>query len=89
MGVLDVVKAGVLSGEDVNRLYTFAKEQGFAIPAVNVVGNNSVNAVLEAAKTANSPVIIQFSNGGASFYAGKSCPKAEVLGAIAGAKHVP
>lgn len=88
MGVLDVVKAGVLSGEDVNKLYAFAKEQGFAIPAVNVVGNNSVNAVLEAAKTANSPVIIQFSNGGASFYAGKSCPKADVLGAIAGAKHV-
>ncbi|MFC2492109.1 MAG: class II fructose-bisphosphate aldolase [Campylobacter curvus] len=88
MGVLDVVKAGVLSGEDVNKLYAFAKEQGFAIPAVNVVGNNSANAVLEAAKTANSPVIIQFSNGGASFYAGKSCPKADVLGAIAGAKHV-
>ncbi|MBE2985097.1 class II fructose-bisphosphate aldolase [Campylobacter sp. RM9344] len=88
MGVLDVVKAGVVSGEDLNKLYTYAKEQGFAIPAVNVVGSNSVNAVLEAAKTANSPVIIQFSNGGASFYAGKSCQGGDVLGAIAGAKHV-
>ncbi|MBE3022289.1 class II fructose-bisphosphate aldolase [Campylobacter sp. RM13119] len=88
MGVLDVVKAGVVSGEDLNKLYAYAKEQGFAIPAVNVVGSNSVNAVLEAAKTANSPVIIQFSNGGASFYAGKSCQGGDVLGAIAGAKHV-
>lgn len=88
MGVLDVVKAGVLSGDDVTRLYKYAKEQGFAIPAVNVVGSDSVNAVLEAAKTANSPVIIQFSNGGAGFYAGKACGNADVLGAVAGAQHV-
>ena len=88
MGALDVVKAGVLSGDDVTRLYKYAKEQGFAIPAVNVVGSDSVNAVLEAAKTANSPVIIQFSNGGASFYAGKACGNADVLGAVAGAQHV-
>ena len=88
MGVLDVVKAGVLSGDDVTRLYKYAKEQGFAIPAVNVVGSDSVNAVLEAAKTAKSPVIIQFSNGGAGFYAGKACGNADVLGAVAGAQHV-
>ena len=88
MGVLDVVKAGVLVGDDVSKLYAHAKEQGFAIPAVNVVGSHSVNAVLEAAKTANSPVIIQFSNGGAGFYAGKACENADVLGAIAGAQHV-
>ena len=88
MGVLDVVKAGVLSGDDVTRLYKYAKEQGFAVPAVNVVGSDSVNAVLEAAKTANSPVIIQFSNGGAGFYAGKACGNADVLGAVAGAQHV-
>ncbi len=88
MGVLDVVKAGVLSGDDVTRLYKYAKEQGFALPAVNVVGSDSVNAVLEAAKTANSPVIIQFSNGGAGFYAGKACKDADVLGAVAGAQHV-
>ena len=88
MGVLDVVKAGVLSGDDITRLYKYAKEQGFALPAVNVVGSDSVNAVLEAAKTANSPVIIQFSNGGAGFYAGKACKDADVLGAVAGAQHV-
>ncbi|MBX1118489.1 class II fructose-bisphosphate aldolase, partial [Campylobacter jejuni] len=58
------------------------------IPAVNVVGTDSINAVLEAAKKVNSPVIIQFSNGGAKFYAGKNCPQGDVLGAISGAKHV-
>ena len=88
MGVLDVVKAGVLSGDEVTRLYKYAKEQGFAIPAVNVVGSNSINSVLEAAKVAKSPVIIQFSNGGAGFYAGKACDNADVLGAIAGANQV-
>ncbi|ASM39917.1 class II fructose-bisphosphate aldolase [Campylobacter sp. RM12327] len=88
MGVLDVVKPGVLFGNDVVRLYDYAKENGFAIPAVNVVGSNSINAVLETAKKVNSPVIIQFSNGGASFYAGKGCPNAGVIGGIAGAKHV-
>jgi len=69
MGVLDIVKPGVLSGDDVTKLYAYAKEQGFAIPAVNVVGSDSVNAVLEAAKVANSPVIVQFSNGGAGVFA--------------------
>ncbi|MGP1528331.1 MAG: class II fructose-bisphosphate aldolase [Campylobacter sp.] len=89
MGVLDVVKAGVLYGDDVEKLYLYAKENGFAIPAVNVVGTNSINAVLEAAKSVNSPVIIQFSNGGASFYAGKGCGgDTAVIGAISGAKHV-
>lgn len=88
MGVLDVVKAGVVTGDDVSKLYAYAKEQGFAIPAVNVVGSNSINAVMEAAKVANSPVIVQFSNGGAGFYAGKACPNADVLGAIAGATQV-
>lgn len=88
MGVLDIVKAGVVFGEDLNKLYSYAKNEGFAIPAVNVVGSNSVNAVLEAAKRVNSPVIIQFSNGGASFYAGKSCPQGDILGAICGARQV-
>ena len=88
MGVLDIVKPGVVSGEDLNKVYEYAKSQGFAIPAVNVVGTNSINAVLEAAKEVKSPVIIQFSNGGAKFIAGKSCPNADVLGAISGAKHV-
>jgi len=56
MGVLDIVKPGVLSGDDVSKVYAYAKQQGFAIPAVNVVGSNSINAVLESAKIANSPV---------------------------------
>ena len=59
MGVLDIVKPGVLSGDDVSKVYAYAKQQGFAIPAVNVVGSNSINAVLESAKIANSPVIIR------------------------------
>lgn len=88
MGVLDIVKAGVLSGDDVTKLYAHAKECGFAIPAVNVVGSDSINAVLEAASVAKSPVIVQFSNGGASFFAGKTCPKADIVGAVAGAGHV-
>lgn len=88
MGVLDIVNPGVLSGSETTKLYNFAKSEGFAIPAVNVVGNNSINAALESAKKANSPIIIQFSNGGASFMAGKTCPNGAVLGAISGAKHI-
>ncbi|HHS92096.1 MAG TPA: class II fructose-bisphosphate aldolase, partial [Campylobacterales bacterium] len=66
--VLDILTAGVLSGNQVQELFGIAKEEGFAIPAVNVVGTSSVNAVLEAAAKVNSPVIIQFSNGGGEFY---------------------
>ncbi|MBK1972887.1 class II fructose-bisphosphate aldolase [Campylobacter sp. TTU-622] len=88
MGILDIVKPGVMTGDELNKIYDYAKAEKFAIPAVNVVGTNSINAVLETAKKVNSPVIIQFSNGGAKFYAGKNCPNAEVLGAISGAKHV-
>lgn len=90
--ILDLVKPGVLAGDDVLKVYNAAKEIGFAIPAVNVTGTDTVNAVLEAAKTVNSPVIIQFSNGGSIFYAGKGCPngnhEAEIWGAISGAKHI-
>jgi len=60
-------RAGVLWGDEVTELFNYANEQNFAIPAVNVIGNNSINAVLETAREVNSPVIIQFSNGGASF----------------------
>ncbi|MCH5336201.1 MAG: class II fructose-bisphosphate aldolase [Campylobacter sp.] len=88
MGVLNLVKPGVVSGDELNKVYEYAKSEGFAIPAVNVVGTNSINAVLESAKKVNSPVIIQFSNGGAKFFAGKNCPNGDVLGAISGAKHV-
>jgi len=90
-GILDIVKPGVLFGEDVQKVYDHAKEMGFAIPAVNVVNTDSINGVLEAAAKANSPVIIQFSNGGASYYAGKGLSnegeKAAIIGAVAGAIH--
>ena len=88
--VLDVVNVGVVTGNNLQKLFQVAKDEGFALPAVNVVSTSSINAVLEAAKKVNSPVIIQFSNGGAAYYAGKGLPsdKAAVLGAISGAKHV-
>lgn len=88
--VLDVVKPGVLFGDDVAKVFKIAKDNKFALPAVNVVGTDSINGVLEAAAAVNSPVIIQFSNGGAQFTAGKGCPASNgaVLGAISGAQHV-
>jgi fructose-bisphosphate aldolase class II len=86
------IAPGVVTGEQVTELFRYANENDFALPAVNVVGTNSINAVLETAKAVNSPVIIQFSNGGAQFYAGKSVPndnqKATIAGAISGALHV-
>lgn len=90
MGVLDVVKPGVLTGSEAKKLFAYAKENKFAIPAVNVVGTDSVNAVLEAAAKVNSPIIVQFSNGGTSYYAGKGLKTedASVLGGISGAIHV-
>jgi fructose-bisphosphate aldolase class II len=90
-GILDIVKPGVLFGKDVQKVYAHAKKVGFAIPAVNVVNTDSINAVLEAAAKVNSPVIIQFSNGGSSYYAGKGLSneneKAAIIGAVAGAIH--
>lgn len=90
--ILDLVKPGVLSGDDVQLVFAAAKEQGFALPAVNVVGTDSINGVLEAAKNVNSPVIIQFSNGGGIYYAGKGLSneneKAAIAGTISGAMHV-
>lgn len=85
-------KPGLVYGNALQDLYQYAKENHFAIPAVNVTGTNSINAVLETAKAVNSPVIIQFSNGGGQFYAGKSLKlpndKAAALGAISGAHHI-
>ena len=85
-------KAGVLTGDDVQKLFQFAKDKQFALPAVNVIGTNSVNAVMETANELNAPVIIQFSNGGASFYAGKGLSntdqKAAIAGAVSGAHHI-
>lgn len=90
--ILDHVKPGVVTGDDVKKVFSLAKENHFALPAVNVVSTNSANAVLEAAKVANSPVMIQFSNGGAAFYTGKGVSndgqKAAIAGAISGAKHI-
>jgi len=92
MGILEIVKPGVLFGEDVQKVYEYAKKIGFAIPAINVVSNDSINGVLEAAAKVNSPVIIQFSNGGASYYAGKGLSneneKSAIIGAVSGAIHV-
>ena len=86
------MKPGVLFGDDVQKLFEIAKQEGFALPAVNVVNTDSINGVLEAAKLVNSPVIIQFSNGGASYFAGKGLSnddeKAAIAGAISGAMHV-
>jgi fructose-bisphosphate aldolase class II len=85
-------KPGLIFGSALEDLYQYAKENKFALPAVNVIGTNSVNAVLETAKSVNSPVIIQFSNGGGQFYAGKSLKlendKAAAIGAISGARHI-
>ncbi|MCB0600239.1 MAG: class II fructose-bisphosphate aldolase [Saprospiraceae bacterium] len=85
-------RAGVLFGNEVSEVFADAKANHYAVPAINVTGTNTVNAVMETAKEVNSPVIIQFSNGGASFYAGKGLSnadqKASILGAISGAKHI-
>lgn len=84
--------AGVITGEQVQELFAYAKANQFALPAANVVGTNSVNAVLETAVAVNSPVILQFSNGGAVFFAGKTLnnanQQAAVVGAVSGAHHV-
>ena len=83
---------GVVTGEQLTELFRHANANDFALPAVNVVGTNSVNAVLETAKAVNAPVIVQFSNGGAHFYAGKSLAndkqQAAIAGGISGALHV-
>ncbi|WP_297763296.1 class II fructose-bisphosphate aldolase [uncultured Muriicola sp.] len=86
------IKPGVATGNEVQEIFNYAKEKGFALPAVNVTGSNTINAVLETAAALNSPVIIQFSNGGSQFNAGKGLSndgqQAAIKGAIAGAKHI-
>ncbi|MDX9813587.1 MAG: class II fructose-bisphosphate aldolase [Sulfurimonadaceae bacterium] len=92
MGILSIVKSGVLFGEDVLKVYEYAKANSFALPAINVVNSDSINGVLEAAAKVNSPVILQFSNGGASYFVGKGVKndneRAAIAGAIAGARYV-
>ena len=92
MGILEKVGTGVLTGDKVQEVFAYAKANNFAIPAVNVTGTNTINAALETAREVNSPIIIQFSNGGAAFVAGKGISndgqKASINGAISGALHV-
>jgi fructose-bisphosphate aldolase class II len=92
MGVLDVVPAGVLTGDNVYKLLQYAKDQGFAIPAINVTSSSTVNAVLEAARDIKAPIILQASQGGSAYFAGKGLAngkqEASILGAIAAAHHV-
>lgn len=90
--ILDIVKPGVVTGEDVQKIFSLCKANNFALPAVNCIGTNSINATLEAAAKVRSPVIVQFSNGGAQFVAGKGLKLdgqgSNILGGIAGARHV-
>jgi fructose-bisphosphate aldolase class II len=86
------IKPGVATGNEVQAIFNHAKANGYALPAVNVIGSDTINAVMETAASLNSPVIIQFSNGGAQFNAGKGLSnenqQAAILGAVAGAKHI-
>jgi fructose-bisphosphate aldolase class II len=86
------IKPGVATGDQVQEIFKLAKQKGFALPAVNVIGSSSINGVLETAKELNAPVIIQFSNGGGVFNAGKGLDNggqsAAIAGSIAGAHHV-
>ncbi len=90
--ILSLIPHGVVTGNDVQTIFDIAKKNAFAIPAVNAIGTNSINAIMEAAKVVNSPVIIQFSNGGAQFVAGKSLSNEEqnasIAGAVAAAQHI-
>jgi fructose-bisphosphate aldolase, class II len=86
------IKPGVATGDDVQKIFQLAKAKGFALPAVNVSSSSTVNAVMEAAVRMKAPVIIQFSNGGAQYFAGKGLKneneKAAIAGSVVGAKHV-
>lgn len=86
------IKPGVITGDQVQEVFKHAKENNYALPAINVIGSNTVNAVMETAAALNSPVIIQFSNGGAAFNAGKGLSntneQAAIIGGIAGAHHI-
>ncbi|WP_438989166.1 class II fructose-bisphosphate aldolase [Polaribacter sp.] len=86
------IRPGVATGKEVQDIFNYAKQKGFALPAVNVTGSNTINSVLETARDLNAPVIIQFSNGGAQFNAGKGLSndgqQAAIAGGVAGAKHI-
>ncbi len=86
------IKPGVATGDEVQEIFRYAKEKGFALPAINVTSSSTVNGVIEAAAKVNSPIILQFSNGGGHFFAGKNLDntdqRAAIAGSISGAKHV-
>ncbi len=86
------IKPGVATGDDVQQIFQYAKEKGFALPAINVTSTSTVNGVMETAAKLKAPVIIQFSNGGSIYFAGKGLSnkeeKAAILGGISGAKHI-
>jgi fructose-bisphosphate aldolase class II len=86
------IKSGVATGDDVQQIFQYAKEKGFALPAINVTSTSTVNGVMETAAKLKAPVIIQFSNGGSIYFAGKGLSnkeeKAAILGGISGAKHI-
>ncbi|NDB34481.1 MAG: class II fructose-bisphosphate aldolase [Flavobacteriia bacterium] len=88
----ETIVPGVAAGDQVQAIFQLAKQKGFALPAVNVTSSSTVNAVIETAAKLKAPVIIQFSNGGAHYFAGKGLPnageKAAIAGGIAGARHV-
>ncbi|KAG7441602.1 uncharacterized protein BT62DRAFT_936916 [Guyanagaster necrorhizus] len=92
MGILDIVPAGVLTGDNVRKVFEYAKENKFAIPAINVTSSSTANAVLEAARDIKSPIIIQVSQGGSAYFAGKGLAndkqQASIAGATAAAVHV-
>ncbi|KAG5645280.1 Fructose-bisphosphate aldolase 1 [Asterophora parasitica] len=92
MGVLDIVPAGVLTGDETRKLFEYAKQNKFAIPAINVTSSSTANAALEAARDAKSPIIVQVSQGGAAYFAGKGLAndkqQASIAGAVAAALHV-
>lgn len=92
MNEMTPIPTGVITGDDVQRVFKHAKENGYALPAVNVTSSSTINSVLEVARDLGTPIIIQFSNGGAAFYSGKGLgnvdEKGSIAGAIAGAKHV-
>lgn len=92
LGILDIVPAGVLTGDNVRKLFEYAKENEFAIPAINVTSSSTVNAVLEAARDIKSPIILQVSQGGSAYFAGKGLAndkqQASIAGAVAAALHV-
>ena len=88
----DIIAPGVVTGDDVQKIFEVAKKNLFALPAANVVGTESVNGVIESAVKANAPVILQFSNGGGAFFAGKGLSnegqKGAIAGSCSGARHV-